>query len=95
MTLLQIIATPSRQGKSGANKQDEDKKNKEPPVGEHQEMTWAQRLKRVFNIDVTTCSRCVGSVKIIACIDDLAVTKKILDHLGENSRTLTSVNQLP
>ncbi len=26
-------------------------------VGEHKEMTWAQRLKRVFNIDITICNR--------------------------------------
>jgi hypothetical protein len=24
-------------------------------------MTWAQRLKRVFNIDIQTCDRCVGA----------------------------------
>jgi len=23
-------------------------------------MTWAQRLKRVFNIDIETCSKCGG-----------------------------------
>lgn len=36
-----------------------------PPAGEtpsagdpHRAMTWAQRLKRVFNIDIETCARC-------------------------------------
>ncbi len=33
-------------------------------------MTWAQRLKRVFNIDVSTCDACGGAVKIIASIED-------------------------
>ncbi len=33
-------------------------------------MTWAQRLKRVFNIDIETCSECGGAVKVIACIED-------------------------
>jgi hypothetical protein len=28
-------------------------------------MHWAQRLKRVFNIDVTTCDQCGGKVKAI------------------------------
>jgi hypothetical protein len=36
-------------------------------------MTWAQRLKRVFNIDIETCNHCGGAVKIIACIEDPAV----------------------
>ena len=42
---------------------------------------WAQRLKRVFRIDVETCSACGGAVKVIACIEDPAVIKKILTHL--------------
>jgi hypothetical protein len=33
-------------------------------------MTWAQRLARVFKIDVTVCERCGGAVKIIACIQN-------------------------
>ncbi len=44
-------------------------------------MTWAQRLKRVFNIDIETCSECGGAVKIIACIEDPVVIAKILTHL--------------
>jgi hypothetical protein len=44
-------------------------------------MTWAQRLKRVFTIDIETCQHCGGSVKVIACIEDPTVIKKILEHL--------------
>jgi hypothetical protein len=33
-------------------------------------MTWAQRLKRVFNIDVTPCIHCGGAVRIVASIED-------------------------
>jgi hypothetical protein len=44
-------------------------------------MTWAQRLKRVFNIDVETCTHCGGSVKVIACIENPVVIRKILSHL--------------
>jgi len=46
-------------------------------------MTWAQRLKRVFNIDIETCNSCGGPVKIIACIEDPVVIEKILTHLGK------------
>jgi hypothetical protein len=31
-------------------------------------MTWARRLKRVFDTDIETCSECKGDVRIIASI---------------------------
>ena len=43
-------------------------------------MTWAQRLKRVFNIDIESCQTCGGAVKVVACIGDPVVIEKILDH---------------
>ena len=46
-------------------------------------MTWAQRLKRVFNIDIETCEACGGRVKVIACIEDPAIIQRILDHLDQ------------
>ena len=57
-------------------------------------MTWAQRLRRVFNIDLETCSECGGAVKIIASIEDPAVIKKILDHLQEKA-ALAGLDLLP
>jgi hypothetical protein len=50
-------------------------------------MTWAQRLKRVFHIDIETCSACGGAVKIIASIEDPAVINQILAHLAEKAAT--------
>jgi hypothetical protein len=44
-------------------------------------MSWAQRLKRVFDIDIETCSVCGGSMKVLAAIEDPVVIKKILTHL--------------
>ncbi len=49
----------------------------------HAAMTWAQRLKRVFQIDIETCSACGGAVKVIARIQDPAVIDKILTHLQQ------------
>ena len=46
-------------------------------------MTWAQRLKRVFKFDIETCEHCGGTVTVIACIEDSAVVKRILDHLEQ------------
>ena len=44
-------------------------------------MTWAQRLKRVFRIDIETCEDCGGAVRVIACIEDPVVIEKILTHV--------------
>jgi len=33
-------------------------------------MSWAQRLKRVFAIDIEMCEKCGGPVRVIACIED-------------------------
>ena len=46
-------------------------------------MTWAQRLKRVFNIDIEICQACGGAVRIIASIEDPIVIEKILTHLDK------------
>jgi hypothetical protein len=48
-------------------------------------MTWAQRLKRVFNLDMETCSKCGGAVSVIACIEDPVVIDKILTHLEKKA----------
>lgn len=45
-------------------------------------MSWARLLKRVFNIDISICSKCKGQIRIIAAIEDPKVIKQILDHLG-------------
>jgi rRNA maturation endonuclease Nob1 len=43
----------------------------------HKAMTWAQCLKRVFNIDVSICPRCGGEAKVIASIEDQPIIDKI------------------
>jgi hypothetical protein len=57
------------------------------PAQRRASMTWAQRLKRVFNIDIETCSACGGAMKVIACIEDPVVIKQILDHLKHKAET--------
>jgi hypothetical protein len=53
-------------------------------------MTWAQRLKRVFSIDVTVCAQCGGPVRVVAetsdrCIEEPDVIARILNHLAQIS----------
>ncbi|MCP4091782.1 MAG: hypothetical protein GY746_18610 [Gammaproteobacteria bacterium] len=47
----------------------------------HKAMTWTQRLKWVFNIDVSICPKCKGEARVIACIEGQPVIDKILKHL--------------
>lgn len=54
----------------------------------HRAMTWMQRLKRVFNIDIEICERCGGKVKVIAemsdhSIEDPVVIAHILKQLKQ------------
>jgi len=48
-------------------------------------MTWAQRLKRVFAIDIEICRSCGGKLRVIASIEDSAVVERILEHLGRDA----------
>ena len=40
-------------------------------------------MKRVFDVDIETCDKCGGKVRIMACIEDPVVVRKILTHLDE------------
>ena len=65
------------------------------PSERHRVMTWAQRLKRVFRIDIETCNQCGGAVKVIACIEDQAVIDKFLAHLKDKARHTAESPCLP
>ena len=43
-------------------------------------LTWAQRLQRVFQIDITLCPKCGGKLRVISDITDPVVINKILNH---------------
>ena len=44
-------------------------------------LTWMQRLKRVFAIDIESCPKCGGKLRVIACIEAPDVIAKILEHI--------------
>ena len=46
-------------------------------------MSWAQRLKRVFAIDIETCPHCGGTLRVIGCIEDPPLIAKILGHIRQ------------
>ncbi len=58
-------------------------------------MTWAQRLKRVFKIDIETCAHCGGAVKVAASIEDPAVIKQTLAHLKRRAEAVTRAFRPP
>ena len=61
-------------------------------------ITSAQRLKRVLKFDIQTCDRCGGAVKVITCIEEPALVKRILAHLeqrSESGRTMTRPARAP
>jgi hypothetical protein len=61
------------------------------PAEHHAAMTWARRLKRVFNIDIEIYSRCGGSVRVIACIEDEEVIERILAHLSDSEQDIPTL----
>jgi hypothetical protein len=63
----------------------------EPRAG----MTWAQRLERVFDIDLQSWPACGGALRILASIEDPAVIEKILDHLDAKAAAAQAARRPP
>jgi len=85
--------TPAKRGKGRKTRVTNDIPD-QTPAERNAAMTWAQRLKRVFDIDVETCSECGGDVRIIASIEDPVVIQKILAHL-DNTASSAATALLP
>ena len=80
--------TPARRGKR--RKRHSTDEAAPTPSEKRALMTWAKRLKRVFNIDIETCSECGGDVRVIACIQGPVVIQKILTHLDNTASSATT-----
>jgi rhodanese-related sulfurtransferase len=52
------------------------------PAGLTPAWTWAALMRRVFALDVLACPRCGGRLRVIATVQDPAVVRAILAHLG-------------
>ena len=89
-----MTITPAKRGR-GSRKAIDTEPDDRTPMEQHAAMTWARRLKRVFNIDITECEQCKGPVKIIACIEDPIVIEKILAHLKVKEGKHAPSNTLP
>ncbi len=57
-------------------------------------MSWAQRLKQVFAIEIDTCARCQGRLCVIASIEEPELPARILAH-RERSLDMAEPEHLP
>ena len=76
-----VQVTPAKRGKRNKSSSPNNNYHDKSESERHQAMTWMQRLKRVFNIDIKVCEHCGGKVKVIACIDDPLFIDHILKHI--------------
>jgi ribosomal protein S27E len=87
------LVTKAGRGR-GAKREASEAVKEDTPATRRLAMTRAQRLKRVFRIDVEACQACGGAMRIIASIEDPVVRGKILAHL-EQAASGREVVRLP
>jgi hypothetical protein len=75
--------TAAHRGKGGAATSGPSPDDRTPDE-KRRAMSWAQRLKRVFGMDVTACVHCGGAVKIVASVEDPQAIRAILDHFAKH-----------
>jgi hypothetical protein len=54
----------------------------ESPAQQVGGVRWADLMRRAFGFGVLACPRCGGRLRLIALLDESAVTRRILRHLG-------------
>ena len=79
------LVTPARRGKGIKSIANAEVRT---AAERHAAMTWAQRLKRVFSIDIQVCGRCGGPVRVIASIENQDVIDQILNHLRQKEQEI-------
>ena len=57
-------------------------------TGRQRALTWAQRLQRVFAIEIEICRQCGGRLRVIASIEVPAVIERILEHLDRDAESV-------
>ncbi len=58
-------------------------------------LSWAERLKRVFDIDISVCPLCGGTLRVIADVTDPDVIQTILAHLKQRAPPGAAHRQTP
>ncbi len=83
---LRSQLTPSGRGKKSATDAESTRASPDErtPNQRRRAMSWAQRLKRVFGIDMTTCVHCCGAVRLVASIEEPNAIRAILAHFAKH-----------
>ena len=68
---------------------------REPHASRPAPMSWMQRLKRVFHIDIEHCGVCGGTLRVIACIETPEVIERILAHLAARNTARSDYPRAP
>ena len=87
-------APPTQRGKQPAKAESADNDWLDKSLEErHRGMTWMQRFKRAFSIDMEVCECCGGQVKVVASIEGPAVIAHILKHLKHKAASARPTNK--
>jgi len=43
---------------------------------------WSRLIQKIYETDPLTCGKCQGPMRVIVFVEDEAIVKKILKHLG-------------
>jgi hypothetical protein len=78
---LRSAITPAGRGQGGGSAG----AGAERVTPKHVAMSWMQRLKRVFAIEIEQCRRCGGRLEVIASIEDPALIERIVAHVRQRS----------
>jgi hypothetical protein len=73
--------TPAHRGRGAPKPPVSGAEAAKPSPPRHVGMSWARGLKRVFGVQIESCARCGGQLKIIASIEEPQLIAKILSHL--------------
>jgi len=78
------IARSRRAADEGGEEVAADPEVHEPGAAQRRRLrrSWAQLIRRIYEVDPLTCTECGGEMRIIAFLLDPAVVRKILDHLA-------------
>jgi hypothetical protein len=55
-------------------------------TGRPRRLTWAVLMRRTWGIEILVCPRCAGPMRLVAVVEDPAVARRILSHLGLAAR---------
>ncbi len=65
-------------GKMKRKREAPNQQGSQSPAERRASMTWAQRLKRVFNIDIETFNQCGGKVKVIVDASNRCIEERVV-----------------